>query len=87
MTASQTTPTKPTFDDFDRKTISQTADFIEAAFDDASVLAGIPDGALLILLPEDDASFLEQSIALGIDAVREGRDVVFRHTPAMVLTS
>ena len=87
MTASQKIPTKPTFEDFDRKTISLTADFIETAFDDASVLAGIPDGALLILLPEDDPSFLEQSIALGIDAVRDGRDVVFRHTAAAVLTS
>jgi hypothetical protein len=87
MTASQTTPTKPNFDDFDRKQIILTADFIEAAFDDASVLAGIPDGVLLILLPEDDQSFLEESISLGIDAVREGRDVVFRHTATMALTS
>jgi hypothetical protein len=64
---------------FDRKTISLTADFIEAAMEDASVLEGIPQGAVLVLLPADDPEFVEESISLGVDAVRKGRDVVFRH--------
>jgi hypothetical protein len=70
----------PTLEAFDRKTISLTADFIEAALDDASILAGIPHGAVLVLLPEDDSDFVEESIALGVAAVRRGQDVVFRHT-------
>jgi hypothetical protein len=87
MTASQSTPTKPRVNSFDRKTIGLTADFIEAAFDDASILVGIPNGALLILLPHDDPPFVEESIALGINAVREGRDVVFRHTSSGAVAS
>jgi hypothetical protein len=79
MTSPRTVPTVPRVDEFDRKTISLTADFLEAAFDDAEILSGIPQGALLVLLPEDDPSFVEESIALGIEAVRQGRDVVFRH--------
>jgi hypothetical protein len=70
----------PKLDAFDRKTISLTTDFLEAAFDDASVLAGIPNGAVLVLLPADDPDFVEESIALGVAAVRRGQDVVFRHT-------
>jgi hypothetical protein len=66
-------------EEFDRKTISLTADFIEAALDDASILAGIPAGAVLVLLPDDDSEFADESIALGVDAVRRGQDVVFRH--------
>jgi hypothetical protein len=69
-----------TMDDFDRKSSSLTADFIEAALGDASILEGIPRGAVLVLLPEDDPAFVEESIALGIAAVQQGRDVVFRHT-------
>ena len=83
MTASHTVPTVPRLDAFDRKTIGLTADFIEAAFDDATTLAGIPHGAVLVLLPNDDPSFVEESIALGIEAVRQGRDVVFRHLAAV----
>ena len=65
--------------EFDRKSIALTADFIRASFDDARVLDGIPDGATLILLPADDPAFVDESIQLGIEAIREGRDVVFRH--------
>ncbi|MEA2585805.1 MAG: hypothetical protein QOF33_3890 [Thermomicrobiales bacterium] len=79
MTTSQTVPTVPRLDAFDRKTIGLTADFIEAAFDDATILAGILYGSLLVLLPEDDPAFVDESIARGIEAVRQGRDVVFRH--------
>jgi hypothetical protein len=79
MTVSQTAPTKSRVESFDRKTIALTADFIEAALDDATVLAGVSNGALLILLPDDDPAFVEESITLGIEAVRQGRDVVFRH--------
>ena len=78
------TATKPpangfAVDEFDQKTIALTTDFIRAAFDDARVLDGIPNGATLILLPEEDTAFIEESIQLGIEAIRQGRDVVFRH--------
>lgn len=76
-----TPPAKPdpNVDEFDRKTIGLTADFIEAAMDDASILDGIPSGSVLVLLPSDDPSFVAESIEMGIEAVRQGKDVVFRH--------
>jgi hypothetical protein len=75
-------PTKPAVNDFDRKVIAQTFDLIEAAMDDASVLDDIPNGAVLILLTADDPAFNEESIALGVQAVRQGRNVYFKHLAA-----
>ncbi len=80
MTKPPTTATAPVLEEFDRKTISLTAGLIEAALDDASILENIPRGAVVVLLPDDDPAFTEESIALGIEAVRRGQDVVFRHT-------
>ena len=68
--------------DFDRKVLAQTADLIEAAMDDASVLDDIPNGAMLVLLPADDPAFSEEALALGLKAVREGWNVYFKHLPA-----
>ena len=81
MTESKVVTPVPRMSDFDRKTIALTADFIESALDDASILDGIPSGAMLVLLPDDDSDFSEESIAVGIAAVRQGWDVVFRHVP------
>jgi hypothetical protein len=79
MTAPHAVASVPAVDEFDRTSISLTADFIEAALDDASILNGIPRGAVLVLLPGDDPNFVTESIAIGIEAVRQGKDVVFRH--------
>jgi Family of unknown function (DUF5647) len=79
MTAPRTVATVPPVDEFDRKTISLTADFVETALDDPSILAGIPHGAVLVLLPDNDPDFVQESIAIGFEAVRQGKDVVFRH--------
>ena len=84
MTELVTIATARGLEEFDRKTISLTADFIEAALDDATILEGIPTGAVLVLLPDDDPEFVEGSVALGIEAVRRGQDVVFRHVPGKV---
>lgn len=79
MTEPQTVAHVPAADDFDRKAISLTAGFIETAVDDSSVLEGIPQGAILVLLPPEDPALVEESTVLGIVAVRQGRDVTFRH--------
>jgi hypothetical protein len=84
MTSPRTVEATSGVSEFDRKTIRLTADFLEAAFDDPDILSGIPQGALLVLLPDDDPIFVEESIALGVEAVRKGRDVVFRHLAAAV---
>lgn len=60
----------PVVEDFDRRTIALTADFIGAALGEPIVLDGIPRGAGLVLLPNDDPPFVEESIAVGIEAVR-----------------
>ena len=83
MTEPQTGAPARTVDAFDQTTIGLTADLIAAAMDDASVLEGIPHGAILVLLPSDDPAFVEESIARGIAAVRQGRNVVFRHTDGL----
>ena len=80
MTEQQTVAPAHAVDEFDRKSIALTADFIAAAIDDASILDGIPPGAVLVLLPDDDPAFVDESIALGVAAIRQGRDVVFRHS-------
>jgi hypothetical protein len=57
-------------------------DFTQAIFADPSLLDDIPDGATLVLLPDDDPDFIERSIARGIAAIRQGRDVYFKHVRA-----
>jgi hypothetical protein len=54
----------------------------EAILRDASLLDEIPNGCTLFLLPEGEADFLERSIDFGIAAIRQGRNVYFKHVPA-----
>ena len=68
--------------EFDRKVLAQTAELIEAAMDDASVLDDIPHGAMLVLLSADDPAFSEEALVAGVKAVREGWTVYFKHLPA-----
>lgn len=46
---------------------------------DPSILDGIPDGVTLVFLPADDAKLREANIEMGIDALRRGEDVLFKH--------
>jgi len=43
------------------------------------LLAQIPDGATLVLLPDDDDNTREMNIEMGLAAVRAGRNVYFMH--------
>ena len=62
------------------RNISLTFDLSRAILADPTILDEIPNGATLVLLPHDaDAAFVEENIALGIAALREGRNVYFRH--------
>ena len=54
-------------------------DFTQAILADPTLLAGVPHGATLVLLPDDDPEFVDRSIERGIATVRRGRDVYFRH--------
>lgn len=57
-------------------------EFTQAIFADPSLLNDVPNGATLVLLPDDDPGFVERSIARGVEAIRQGRNVYFRHVGA-----
>jgi hypothetical protein len=67
--------------EYDRKMMAQTSDLIIAAMDDAGVVEDIPHGSVLILIPPDDPEFAEETIAVGLRAVRQGHNVYFKHWP------
>ena len=51
-----------------------------AIIEDPSILEQIPDGAMLVLLPDDaDEAFVERSIETGLTMLRRGHNVYFRH--------
>ena len=54
-------------------------EFQRAALANPALLDGIPHGATLVLLPDAEPEFLERRLALGLAAIRQGRDVLFRH--------
>ncbi|MGH2534764.1 MAG: hypothetical protein ACRDJW_21100 [Thermomicrobiales bacterium] len=53
--------------------------FLLAAIADASLVDDIPNGVNLSLVPTDDPALAEQEIELGLTALRQGRDVYFKH--------
>lgn len=56
-------------------------DFLKAIIDDPSIADDIPNGATLVLLPDDDPELAESSLQGGIEAARKGADVYIRHFP------
>jgi hypothetical protein len=54
-------------------------DLTRAVLVDPTLLDEIPDGVTLVLLPDDDPDVAAEQIEAGLFAVREGRDVLFRH--------
>lgn len=65
---------------FRRQNAALLAQLGKAIMDDASILAGIPNGAMLVLLPTDaDREFVGASITTGIDMIGKGHNVYFRY--------
>ncbi len=60
-----------------QRAISTTFDFTRAIFADPSILDDIPDGVMLVLIPDDDPELAAAEIEIA--AVRWGEDVYFRH--------
>lgn len=54
-------------------------DFLGAIIDDPSIAEDIPNGATLVLLPDDDPELAEANLQMGIEAARKGADVYIRH--------
>jgi len=65
--------------DLTGRAIGTTFDFIRAAAADPEVLDKVPDGATLVLIPDDDAELSAAEVEHGIAAVRWGDNVYFRH--------
>jgi Family of unknown function (DUF5647) len=51
----------------------------DAIVDDPSLLDEIPEGATVVLLPDDDRELAEANRALGLQALDAGANVYFRH--------
>lgn len=79
-TAVAAPPAKHATEDRNAASIARAFDIAEAALADPSILEEIPHGATLVVLrAEDDEPMAEEQIAIGLRAVRQGRNVYFRH--------
>ena len=66
--------------DVEGRNLDLAADLLRSIGDDPAILDQIPDGAMLVLLPADaDEAFVEANVAVGLDMLRKGHDVYFRH--------
>ena len=65
--------------DVARRAIALTFDFNRAILADPSILDDIPDGATIVLIPSEDPELAEAEVEQGLAALRQGRDVYFRH--------
>lgn len=72
-------------DAFDRDTELWSA-FLHSIVDDPEILNDIPDGAAVILLPDDDPELLEMNLQRGLEAAKSGADVYIRHFVRAELT-
>jgi hypothetical protein len=61
------------------RNIDLAFEFIRETLDDPGILDGVRDGVTFVLVPDDEPALAEANIASGIDAVRRGRDVYFKH--------
>lgn len=54
-------------------------DLARLALEDPTMLDRIPNGATVMLLPDDDPSVTDDNIRDGIDAIAAGANVYFMH--------
>ena len=67
------------FDPVTRRSIGLGFDFNRAIIADPSILDGVPDGAVVVLIPPDDPALAAHEINTGLALLRQGCDVYFRH--------
>jgi hypothetical protein len=82
MTATRVGPPGPSLADeaFRDRNAALLTDLGLAIIDDPSILEQIPNGAMLVLLPADaDEAFVQRSIETGLEMLRRGHNVYFRH--------
>jgi hypothetical protein len=54
-------------------------EFTRRALDDPALRATIPDGATLVLIPDDDPALAQFNLGLALQLVARGEDVYLRH--------
>jgi hypothetical protein len=62
-------------------------EFIQGILADPTLLADVPNGATLVLLPEDDPELAARELGLGLRALMQGRDIYFRHVRSSATSS
>jgi hypothetical protein len=61
--------------------IELSAAFVDAFYEDVSILDDIPNGSTLVPLPDDDPELAEINLQQGIRSAQDGADVYIRHFP------
>ncbi|HEX5502049.1 MAG TPA: DUF5647 family protein [Thermomicrobiales bacterium] len=61
------------------RNLVRAGEFLQAVLDDPALVEQIPDGATLVLIPDDDPELARFNMDLGWKAVLAGEDVYFRH--------
>lgn len=73
------TTTKPIADELTLRDFALHDAFLKALIADEALQDELPNGAALILLPDDDPELTERNIAFGVLSARRGRNVYLRH--------
>jgi hypothetical protein len=62
-----------------RQEVDLWVEFTHAIVDDPSILEDVPEGATVVLIPDDDPELAEGNYQRAINAARRGSDVYIRH--------
>ena len=65
--------------DFPERNITLSFEFAKSIIDDPAILEEIPDGATLVLLPENEPDLAKENLRLGVEAAERGENVYIRH--------
>ncbi len=63
------------------KDLAYTLYFSLAVIEEPTLLEDVPNGVLLVLMPDDDPEYTAISVERGMKAVARGQDVYFRRFP------
>lgn len=72
--------------EFVDRNIMLSFEFAKSIIDDPAILEDIPDGATLVLLPDDDAELSRENLRLGVESAERGEDVYIRHVKTLQST-